>query len=99
MPVPTRGSGFELAGEVLEGEGPAGHAATRSGAADAESGGLLDDRVPLAAGFAFALPALGDRSAVLTNIGRTQLGHGAEVAALSRPVEEFDIEIGFLGGL
>ena len=62
--------GLRLARKILEREGPASRAAPRCRAADAESRGFLDDRVPFPAGFALALPALRDGAAVLADIGR-----------------------------
>ena len=82
--------GLRGARQILEREGPARRAAPRRSPADAERRGFLDDRVPLAAGFALALPALRDRPAILADIGRAKLGHGPEVAALSRPVEDLN---------
>ena len=38
-------------------------------------GAFLDHGVPLAAGLAFALPAVGPRAAVLTDEGKTAPGH------------------------
>ena len=75
------------AGKVLEREGAPGRAAPRRSAADAERRRLFDDRVPLAAGVALALPALGDRAAVLADIGRAQPGHAGLVAESGPLVE------------
>ena len=49
------------------------------GRADAGGDRLLDDRVPFAAGFAFALPALRDRAAILADVEGFRFGHGGGV--------------------
>ena len=81
--------GLGRARQILKGERPScGSSTSRCAApADAERGSFLDDRVPLAARFAFALPALGDGAAILADIRRTKLRHRAALAGLPGPVE------------
>ena len=90
IPLTTRGSGAEAPERVFERKGSAHAAVSNRRASDAERSGFLDDRVPLAAGFAFALPTLRDGPAVLTDIRGTKFGHPIRVAASARRVEAFD---------
>ncbi|KTT78199.1 hypothetical protein SA6_12130 [Staphylococcus epidermidis] len=48
-------------------------------------GVLLGQRVPLAAGVAFALPAIIRRAAVLADEGEGGFGHGGELDSVSPP--------------
>ena len=82
--------------KVLERERPAGRSPPDGRAADAERRRFFDDRVPLAARFAFALPALGDGPAILADIRRTKLGHGAGLAGLPEPVERLYAQVSSL---
>ena len=78
-----------MAAEVFEREGRPATRRRAAAAADSERRRLLDDGVPLAAGLAFALPALGDRAAVLADIGGPGFGHRVVAAhqpgAVERP--------------
>ena len=75
MPVTMRATGFETPGRSSSGNGRPTAPRRTAAAADPERRRLLDDRVPLAAGFALALPALRDRAAVLADVGGAGFGH------------------------
>ena len=77
MPVTMRGSGSDSPARSSSGKGRPPAAAPRRRRADAQRRRLLDDGVPLAAGIALALPALGDRAAILADVGGARPGHGA----------------------
>ena len=81
--------GLGRARQVLERKRAPGRAPSNGRAADAKRRRFLDDRIPLAARFAFSLPALRDRAAVLADIRRTKLGHFVGLAGLPWPVEAF----------
>src|SRR5208282_3470636 len=79
--------------QVLERKRPARRSPPGGRAADAERRRFFDDRVPLAARFALALPALGDGPAILADIRRTKLGHGVGLAGLPEPVERLCVPV------
>ena len=64
-----------LAGKAFYFDDAAGHGALGRACANAGSGRLLDDRVPLAAGFAAALPTVRYRAAVLADEVCARAGH------------------------
>ena len=67
--------GPAFADKALNIENPARDGTLCGARADAGGGRFLDDRVPLAAGFAAALPAIGHCAAVLADEGCARTGH------------------------
>ena len=83
MPVTMRCTASTRPRGPSSGNGRPTRPAPRHGAADAERRGLLDDRVPLAAGLALALPALRDGAAILADVGGAGAGHQARRTAVA----------------